>query len=259
MAKVLCVTAFKDIQRGSWSGQHSEWKRTNDEYINWFENLIKSPIDIICFCDESIAKVIHEKTGFTKLYPYCDDDTFFRHIEQERNIMNSIEYKNALVHRIRHPEHSIPEYNMVQHSKTSFVRRAAEMFPKYSHIAWVDFGYIRESSKIPKIVEWDNIVNDSINYACFHSLDPSHIPEQLNMCIHAPSILQGSMFVLPRHLAFWYEKKYEEILFEYHRLNLADDDQALALQVFKKYPDKFKFHIIPDWFNIFNTLLKPST
>ncbi|NBP56693.1 hypothetical protein EBU71_09210 [bacterium] len=75
------------------------------------------------------------------------------------------------------------------------------------------------------------------------------------MCIHAPSILQGSMFILPKELASWYEKEYENVIHEYHKLCLADDDQAVALQVIKKFPDKFNLHVLHEWFSIFNVLL----
>jgi hypothetical protein len=255
MTKVLCITAFKDIQRGDWSGIHSEWKRTNDEYIDWFNNLVNSPIDMICFCDEPVAQRIRDKTGFTKIFPYDEKDTFFKYLEKEKEIMNSPYYKEVLKHRIKHPEHSIPAYNLVQHSKTSFIRRASQMFPDYTHYAWVDFGYIRDKNNIPKSINWSPVATTKIHYAAFHNIQSQHICDPLQMCIHAPSILQGSMFVLPKELASWYEKKYENIIFMYHNLCLADDDQAVALQVIKAYPDKFNLHILHEWFSIFNVLL----
>lgn len=248
MHKVLCVSAFRDIGRGGWNGRHAEWKRTTNEYMEWFTNLTKAPIDLICFCDEPLI----QEMG--KTFPYDESDTFFKFIEKEKEIMNNEYYKTSLGRRIRHPEHSIPEYNLVQHSKTSFIRRARTIFPEYTHYAWIDFGYIRESRDIPLEVVWDTVTTDKIHYASFPI--PDVIPDPLSLCQIAPQVIQGSMFILPNELAEWYEKEYEAMLMEYHRLGLTDDDQALVLQIFKKFPEKFVLHQIHEWFGIFRHLLR---
>lgn len=255
MHRVLCVTAFRDIQRGAWDGCHKEWKRSNDEYIAWFANLMKCPIDLVCFCDEPIASQIKEKTGFSNILPYAEDDTFFKYVSLEKKVMESAYYRRVLAHRIAHPEHSIPEYNIVQHNKTSFIRRASQLFPEYTHYAWIDFGYVREQNAIPSSVNWEKVATNHIHYASFNLFaNVNDISDPLSMCIHAPCTLQGSMFVLPKDLSYWYENAYMEVLMDYYTIGLTDDDQAIALQVLKKFPNKFVLHYIPEWFGIFKYL-----
>ena len=258
MAAVLCVTAFRDINRGSWRGRHAQWVRSVDEYISWFSNITKLQVDIVCFCDEPVACNIRDQTGFANILPYDEQDTFFTHIEKERDIMSNDTYNSLLSHIINHPEHSIPEYNIVQHNKTSFIRRASDIFPDYTHYAWIDFGYIRDKVNIPPTIDWSPVATDRIHYATFHRIDdPSHIPDPLSNCIHAPAIIQGSMFILPRALAVWYEHAYTTILMEqFYNKGLTDDDQAVVLQVYKHHYDMFCMHVIPEWFGFFKYVCK---
>lgn len=255
MTSVLCVSAFRDIRRGEWAGRHAQWKRTNENYIEWFLNLAQAPIDLVVFCDDPTVRA--RAPPHVRVLPYDEADTMFRYLAREREVMADPGFQSLVAHRVAHPEHSIPEYNLVQHSKTSFVRRASQLFPGYTHYAWVDFGYVREPRLIPREVVWDRIATDRITYAAFVAPTPDQIPDPARMCVEATSFLQGSMFILPAHLASWYEKAYEEILCAYQAACLADDDQALALQVYKRHPERFRFLVIPEWFAIFRTWCRP--
>jgi hypothetical protein len=211
---VLCVSAFKDINRGKWDGQWSEWNRTNDQYIDWFNNIVKSPLNLVCFCENDIAEKIKNKTGFTNCYNYNIEDTFFKYYENEKNIMNSDSYKNVVGSRYKHPEHSIPEYNLVQHSKTSFIRRASELFPNYTHYVWIDFGYLRSESDIQREINWEKINDNKIHYASFCDIFDNNIMSPKDMCKYAPESIQGSIIITPKNLTHWYEEQYSKILTE---------------------------------------------
>ena len=263
VSAVLCVTAFRDIGRGDWGGPgdpHGEWRRSSAEYVSWFLNLAASPVRLVCFCDEPVASVLREAAPGVDVRPYDEEDTLFRHLPAERRIMASPEFAARLgPARLRHPEHSVPEYNLVQHSKTSFVHRAASLpeFAACTHVAWVDFGYLRSPSAVPTPEQvrrtWSAVATpDRITYASFRAtVRPADVPDPETLCRTAPSVLQGSMFVLPRHLAAWYEAEYERSLLAYHALGLADDDQALALHVLKRHPERFALRLRPEWFSMF--------
>lgn len=248
---MLCVTAFHDIGRGSWEGSLRHLRRTNEEYLSWFANLVKLPMDLVCFCDEPAATLVRERTGFKNIYPYLEQDTLFRHVEREKEIMNSPSYQKHTGYHPTKPENTIAEYNMVNHSKTSIVRRASVMFPQYSHYAWIDFGYLREEI-IPNYIDWKPVATDKIVYASLREMELSTL-----QVFHDPdSPIQGSMFVLPKDLAAWYEKTYEVALLEYQDANIADDDQVLAQQVMQRYPDFFKLTIFPHWFELLRICFK---
>jgi hypothetical protein len=217
-------------------------------------------LELICFAEDDIATIIQETTGFDRIYSYDLPDTFYtKYIEQEDTIMKSSSFKDCIGSRCKYPEHSVPEYTMVNHIKTCFVRRAAHMFPDYLYYAWIDFGYIRHENLIPKSLNWEWLNDDKIHYASFETMnidDLNHYPDPLECCQKAPDIIQGSMFIVPHHLTEWYEQCYENMLQHYQTLNLADDDQAVVLQLYKKYPQIFHFHAIPRWFGIFDYLCR---
>lgn len=261
---VVCVTAFRDIGRGGWDAVHGEWRRTTDEYVGWFLNLASSPLRLVCFCDEPVASRVRERAAAANLpvpdvRPYDAEDTLYRLVDGERRVMASPALASRLgATRRRHPEHSVPEYNAVQHAKVSFVRRAASdpAFAPATHFAWIDFGYFRAPSTVPAPAAvratWRAVATpDRVVYASFRALAPDDVPDPLTLARTAPSLLQGSMFVLPRALAAWYEDEYARAVLAMHAVDVADDDQAVALQVFKRHPERFAFAVRPEWFAMF--------
>ena len=243
MISVLCVTAFKDINRDKWSEKGVPHSRGTDKYLEWFSNLKNLPLNLICFADEPIASQIRNRTFFNNIYPYNERDTFFKYIEFEKRVMNSPYYKGLVASTGSWPEHSVPEYNIVNHNKVNFVRRAYEINPGYTHYAWIDFGFQRNPSSEP--LKWDHILNNSINYAIDKPLRYNEIPDPETICRNPETgnIIQGALFTVPASLVRWYENAYEKALQHYYSKNLADDDQSVALLVVKNNPEKFRLHV----------------
>ena len=264
--KVLVVTAFIDIQRGSWP----HWTRTNDEYINWFSNLIQVPeIEIICFCETTIKDQIIEQLRYNGISydknritftPIFYEDTFFVYIDKESEIMQSANFLDIVGPRRGHPEHCVPAYNCIQHSKVNFVRKAVDLKPNYTHYAWIDFGYLRNKNDIPSSKpSWELLFNDDkIHYIGFRDVIPTEEFDPIQTCKYAPEVIQGSFFIVPKPLVYWYETAYCDMLHKYHLLGIADDDQAIALQVMCKDKDNFTINTNNNWFQVFNMMHNPS-
>jgi hypothetical protein len=242
MVGVLCITAFKEINRGEWADKGVLHSRSTEDYLNWFVNLSKLNITLICFCDEPIASEIRSRSSFKNIFPYDESDTFFKYINTETMIMNSPYYKR-IVGSSSLPEHSVPEYNIVNHSKVNFIRRAYEMNPGYSHYAWIDFGFQRSPPTETPV--WRHTLNDRINYAVHRYFSYDEIPDPESICNDPEkgNIVQGSFFVVPNHLVKWYENAYEKALKYYYSRNLSDDDQSIVLLCIKNDPDKFNLHV----------------
>ena len=249
---VLFVTAFKDIGRGSWAN----YTRSTDTYIEWFMNLSKTPIRLICFCEDDIAKILNEK-GFLNTYPYEKDNTFFKVEHIEKSIIESAHFKNIISKRTDDSNSSEcinHLYNIVTNNKVLFLDRARAIFPSYSNYAWIDFGYMRDPLKIPQALNFSSLAgNTTIRVPSFNNIDVDKILDPINLLIyptHYFNPIQGSLFIVPINLVSWLSKEYTSMVVEYYKLNIIDDDQAIILQLYKKFADKFTLHIHNEWFTM---------
>ena len=241
MARVLFITAYKDIGRSNWK---ASMPRSNGWYLYWFHFLAKITAPLICFCEPEIEEKI-KANGFTKCYPYEPEHTFFNRLPKQKEIIESKEYYDLIKHR-DNPECHIPEYNIVNHNKVLFIQRAKKMFPDYTHYAWIDFGYLREQDNVPKELNFDPVSYDKIEYSAFEF--PKDIKTPREHCATPNDPIQGSMFICPSDLVEWYVDTYTAMVEYYESINLVDDDQALVVHIHKAHPEKFKITITDRWF-----------
>ena len=124
------VTAFMDIDRYKWIDS----KRSNEEYLKRFTRLIRVPEPMVIFIDKrlfhNVTTIVEEyrpRGIYTTIIPI--DFNFlekyiytWKLLEIERSIMNSTKYLEKVPQHLRHlPEHSIPEYTLINHAKIDFV------------------------------------------------------------------------------------------------------------------------------------------
>ena len=232
---VLFVTAFKDLNRETWNG----FERSVTNYVDWFKHLSMIPIRLICFCEKDVEEILHTKFNFYNTYPYEQENTFFIHLEREKQVMETESFKDLVRHR-HDPETNKPGYNLVQHNKFWFVNRAKKMFPHYSHYSWIDFGCIRGAEHIPAQFNFESLGN-RIVYSTLHHLDPCTILSPVDACknFNNPS-LDGSQFFCPSELVEWFYNEYYNMVMWYYDNTLVDDDQEIVKQVVKAHPDRFE-------------------
>jgi hypothetical protein len=246
MNDILFITAFKDIGRDNWNAYY---QRKIDEYIEQFGRLIKCGFNLICFCEYDIAVILREMYDFKNVYAYDFENTFFKYLKEEREIINSEDFNNLINHRKYYPECTIPEYNIVNHNKVIFLKRAKDLFQNYSHYSWIDFGFMREDKYIIKKFSWNNLDKNRIQHSILCSNKNIEYISPIDNCIQAKEIFTGGVFIVPNHLIEWYLKKYEEILKEFRLLNIVDDDQAVYLQIYLKY--RYLFNLSETkWFDM---------
>jgi len=240
---VLFITAFKDIGRGDWTLPKA---RTNGWYLYWFSFLAKLPANLILFCDSDIAKQIEEERGFKNSYPYEAEQTFFTRLDRQRQIMESPDFRK-LVRDRDSPECHIPEYNIATNNKALFVQRAKNMFPDYTHYAWIDFSYFREEQFIPNALNFD-CVKSTIEFSAFEIQHDIPGPRENVSINHDP--IQGGLFICPKDMVDWYAEEYTHMVDHFESLGVVDDDQAIVLQMYKKFPEKFTMTRKDEWFDL---------
>ena len=156
-ADTLFVTAFRDLKRGSWKS----FPRSLDEYITRFERLARLPIDLVVYVEPSFAErvraVLAGREHFTDVVVVSDlemaDMACWSKIKRETKIMTSKHYKYLVRRSHNLPEHTNPQYTMMNHSKVDFVHAASKRYPRYPYLAWIDFGYIEKGVSIYGVLD----------------------------------------------------------------------------------------------------------
>lgn len=242
---VLYVTAFKDIGRGEWTRR--EMAVPAHVYLSHFINLtMNTNVDIVCFMDDATMNACTQHIWKPNhvILPYNEQTTFFATcIHHERCIMESQEYKKLVSQRIHHPEHSIPEYNIVNHNKVQFLMQAYTKYPSYETYVWIDFHQARHGDIPQQNVRYDHLPSDKVSM-CVHSaftIMQSRTPQEIVtlQCDH----VQGSAFVVPRTVV---PKLYQEYCLQlgmHYAYNIADDDQGIHLAIAQRLPNLY--HFIP--------------
>jgi hypothetical protein len=245
---ICYITAFLDINRSSWK----TFKRTPEDYIKAFYPFIKlfeeaENETMILFLDsrhrnklplvmKNIIVIDLDETYLNKLYAW-------RCLERERAIMSSLGYKKLISHRTQYPENTIPEYTIINHCKIDFIGQAMKIveFPYY---CWVDFGFFSKPENIPKrLLDPFKLDTSRVNY-CVISTPKDTDNNILYTLQNAPETFTGYFFFGPKEALIQYQKLYHKNLDQFQAMNIADDDQHIALRCYFENPSLFRLHTI---------------
>jgi hypothetical protein len=251
--RVLWVTAFLDLKREQWIA----CTRTKDEYFTNFSR-ISHLNDMVCFTDES---------GVSSSYPFNIDDTFLpKYTSKQKEIIEDPEFRKLIPEVFKlDPQFNVAEYGILNASKTCFLRRASELFPDYTHYAWIDFGYAKTPEEAPPLdfvvetlIHDDKILISSHKDVGFGEdgeslIGPYGVKGTLNeKCqwnnlyknvSHRPHLLQGNIFVVPKTLTHWLESEMKRSIERHHNSGIAQDDQFLMLPIIHDFPKRFYINV----------------
>ena len=100
-----------------------------DEYLNRFRHLAETGLPILLFLDRlfdgkvSYPNVWVEPTSITEL-----------------PLWQRLQGVDVILPRHRNPSKDTLDFLIIVNSKTEFIRRAAELYPEFARLTWVDFG-----------------------------------------------------------------------------------------------------------------------
>lgn len=268
--KILWVTAFRDIGRKDWAFGG----RSVDEYFECFERIVKplSP-HFVCFADEPYASRIRE-LGVEHVYPHDLQDTFVpRFMDRQKEILQDSNFIARIPEELRMcPEYRVAEYSLTLYSKPCFVRRAAQMFPDYTHYAFIDFGYAKTPDVAPPFpLKTNHVVHDKIMISSFRQLlfDENHEarlgdygstnPDEsrvynwnnpfqyLKEPIYA---IQGNVWIVPKKCTQWLEDTWSRTIERFQEIGVvAGHDEPVWLSVIHDFRNRFHIHVKTDWQN----------
>lgn len=160
-SSITIVTAFFDIGRGSWTsdkGFSPHLERTSDTYIQYFKNLSELDNDMIIFTSKELKSKIEKiRDGKRTTVIAVDINKKFRHLKNRiSQIQKNDEFRSKLeTHQLINPEYWSADYVLVCNLKTYFVNRAIKLkLVKDNMIAWVDFGYCRNTEVTNGLSRW---------------------------------------------------------------------------------------------------------
>jgi hypothetical protein len=258
MNKICFVTAFFDLNRETWT----KYERSLDHYFNSFVPLIKllrkEPEEsyLVVFIDKKHRLRLDEIIGDTPNITVIDIDEkyleehipIWKRIDEEKRIMETIEYKELISHRIEHPEHNNPQYTMINHAKIDFIINAMDIID-YQYMTWIDFGYFGgDSKRIPvHLLDINKFDLDKINYSLVHQIDDRD-KDIIYTLKEAPYKIGGFFFFGHRNVIRSYQELYHSTHKELQEQGIVDDDQHIALRCYFKNPNLFKMHHL-GWYN----------
>lgn len=254
MNDILFITAYKDIGRNNWV----DYKRTNEEYYNYFLNLTNN-IDytLIVYLDDEIKNELLSKYSFRKNIIFDkikNVNTFYeKYLEEEKIIMSSPQFQKKIPkNRFRkNPETWSAKYNVITNSKINFVAHAKQNYPDYKFYSWVDFGFVREINSLPKNINIGNLSEKII----FHSFKMPEVRLNAIQMLQADvAYIDGSAFIVPNNLVERFESIYENKIKMWHQLYICDDDQSVVYQLYHENKDIFCLIEHDNWFSLYKCL-----
>lgn len=259
--RLLFVTAYKHLGRESWEGS----PRSFELYMNYFRRIVH--LDPVCFCDEPYASIIKEQTGLKRVLPYDEQDTFFpKYLERQREIIERPETQKFRDHWPEWPAYRYAEYGLVNFSKISIVRRASELFPDFTHYAWIDFGYAKSELCVPpawdcqQLIEPDKIIIGSCRdlfvnvqgeqmYGEYGSQDRSkavrHEWNNPHNIMFDKHLIQGNLWFIPKHRIHWFEHEMDRSIQRFHELGYASHDEPFWVPIIHAFPERFHLYVKP--------------
>jgi hypothetical protein len=247
----LFVTAFKDIGRGQWS----QFVRPSSEYMDSFDQLVRTGLDVVCFMDEETATPATPTN--LRVHPYDEDSTFIpKYKDREQAIMESGMYRRMLSHRLNHPEHSVPLYNLVNHNKVAFIKRARDLHPDYAMYVWIDFHYARHGTMRTSYT-LDHLPIDRVTIASFCHAHELPEADHQHLAMESKETIVGSVFVVPHGVVDTFYGSYEAALVNKYEAGVADDDQNVHAFLARCSPELYNVVRVREWGAALDEMAKP--
>jgi hypothetical protein len=250
------VTAYFDIGREQWT----KYRRSRDEYLEYFEHLVALPVPLVVFIDtlllDRVQTILSKRTmSPTKIVPI--DEAWMKaniyswtYVPEVEKVMSDPIFKQQVAHRFYYPEHSVAKYNCINYAKVDFVQHVIEQcwMPTAVSFSWIDFGMVREALTHPprtlmRVLSTMN--HDRINYYVVEDQMIDDYADPFYVLHHAPDMLVGGFFFATAPLIKLYRDRFHQTVRKFLSLNIADDDQAIVVNMSFDWPDMFAFHLSP--------------
>ncbi|XP_062605407.1 protein HtrL-like [Saccostrea cucullata] len=251
--EAVFVTALYDIGREHWT----HFRRSFDEYLSYFSNVLGLNVKMIIYSDESVQKFVlnerknlHQKTQIYAL-PFTDLE-FYRYRQHIGNVLVSPEFRDSN-EMLNHPEAFSVKYLILMNNKVSFLSDAVRKNPFNStHFFWIDAGYGHGDN----LTQWKNflprVLLNKHNKITYIELNDPVLYKDINEPhkVQMSPAFCGGFFGGDAAAILKYEKLYKKTFRKLLTENIVDDDQNVAFQCYVENPNLFA-NIRGHWFDAF--------
>lgn len=157
---------------------------------------------------------------------------------------------------------------MTLSSKECFTRRASDMFPNYTHYAFIDFGYAKTPEVAPPFpLSVSKVVDNKIMISSFRKFgfdsdgEPfisvwgdydntsSYNWNNPFLFVKEPIwAIQGNLWVVPKQYTHWLEESFIRSLDRLQELGLVvGHDEPVWLYVIHDFMNRFHINLKTDW------------
>lgn len=233
------VTALYDIDRAKWP----TIKRSMAEYFAYFKHLLALNNNVFVFTDQdSVTDYVlrqrkyRRSQTYLKIFPFNELE-FYVYIDRIREIMQSNTFR-ANNSNLIFPEAYSAEYVLLTWTKISFMITAATENPFGStHFIWLDAGYGHGKVQYPETwVPTSNIAVEKKvtwialdNPATFYTLKDKHK-------IRIQPVFNAGLFCGDLETLKEFGTLFKETAVAMMDSGIADDEQAVVLEMYFKYP-----------------------
>jgi protein YibB len=254
MSDISIVTAFYDIGRGDWSTNVEKnggplphyLQRSVDKYIDHFRQMCKLENEIIVYTSSDMAPKLREVSDKIKVVEY----DYFNIHKELRDKIEEIQSNPDFIRKInpyqvRNPEYWSKDYVGVTSLKAFFIKDAFDRGLISNEFAsWVDFGYCRDSTHIPKSNKWSfDFTPGLMHFFNYRKPIKHQSREQISLAVQNNVVfIIGGVFVGQRECWEVLADDMKESLDLLMHNGLVDDDQGLLLLSYFKNPDMYELH-----------------
>jgi len=258
MGNISIVTAFFDIGRETWTqdkGLPHYLYRPLQTYFDRFANMAKLDNEMVIFTTPDLVDKVWEyrkgKEDITKVIgiDYADE---FKDIRLAiASIQTNPEYQSKIApHQARNPEYWSPDYVLVNTLKSHFVNRAIHNgYTTNEIVAWVDFGYCRNTEEFIKGDKWEYDF-DTQKITLFRLKEFDTNRTILDLIANNDVHMTGGSIVGGKEVWPTFDALIQHSFNELYKNGLVDDDQTLLLMASLLKPDLFKIYDVThgeDW------------
>lgn len=279
MSMTLC-TAYFESKVKLRVGHHM--RRTNEEYMIWFGNLLKLDANIYIETEEKfIPRITEMRKEVDPLMEKTviinrrveDTPAYQLYYEDFDKLINSEEFKDKLKNSPLGPvariitEHIQALYNVILFNKTYLLRTAMEdNWFNTQYFGWVDCGFIRNHRwVIPQNRQWPDLEklrmdNGKIKLFCLddkisEKLKVDTVEDMKKQCMLQNRYIKGTVYFVPREEIDWLISEIEKTARYCLSHGVIGSDEKILDLCYVKNPEKFELRE-GDWRTEFHALLK---
>jgi len=255
------VTGFFDLRRADWVGREGEpsnFRRTTDEYFDWFDRLARLKNPFVVFTDpESGSRVLESRRshGLEDRTAVVTIQGLFEappvaNIVAEAGKRMTAQFRRWLLHP-EYPEFREPRYVVLTALKPTFANTAIELgLVNTAQLAWIDFGYCRDDQRFDPTKPWRFDAGDRMNLFHVTELDDQPIPRVVRL---GTPYMQAGHIVGPTLAWAPFAEEIARALDALLACDLVDDEQTLMLMAWRRDPSKYRLHAVSrgDWRIVF--------